>query len=49
MALPYGILADRVGERLTFMVMGLVVMALSIYFSLQLFRVGAIGSRRGQG
>ena len=49
MALPYGILADRVGERLTFMVMGSVVMALSIYFSLQLFRVGAIGSRRGQG
>jgi MFS family permease len=48
MALPYGMLADHVGERLTFMVMGVIVLVLAVFFSVQLVRVGAIGKPGGR-
>lgn len=39
MALPFGMLADAVGERATLVVMGLLVLGLSSFFSLGLYRI----------
>jgi MFS family permease len=48
LALPYGILADRIGERLTLVTMGLAVGLITLYFSVQLVRIGAIRTARGR-
>jgi MFS family permease len=48
MALPYGILADRIGERLTLVVMGSIVFVLTLFFSTLLIREGAIRLPRGR-
>ena len=48
MALPYGVLADAIGERMTFVIMGLVVVVFTVYFWIQLVREGAIRGSRGQ-
>lgn len=48
MALPYGILADRIGERLTLIVMGTIVFGLTLFFSTLLVREGAIRLSRGR-
>ena len=42
MALPYGILADQIGEREALVVMGAAVGVFAVYFSAQLIRIGAI-------
>ena len=42
MALPYGILADRIGERGALFTMGAAVSVFTVYFSVQLVRIGAI-------
>ena len=47
-ALPYGILADSIGERMTFVVMGSAVSLFAIYFWFQLVREGAIRMPRGR-
>jgi MFS family permease len=48
MALPYGVLADAIGERSTLAVMGSVVTLFTVYFSVQLAREGAIRVPRGR-
>ena len=40
MALPYGVLADAVGERATLLAMGVLVLVLSFFFSVGLARLG---------
>ena len=46
--LPYGVLADAIGERMTLVIMGLVVVAFTVYFWIQLVREGAIRGARGR-
>lgn len=48
MALPYGILADSIGEGLTLVVMGVVVSVITVVFSVLLVRQGAIQVPRGR-